>query len=144
MADTSTRYMFEHIPPQQFEVTDMGGIVVNGATDWRDIPLLGDIMKYFWHRFVSRPGLVTNVGADIFTDCDIHSPAKLTGLLNLLMYTTHPEWEADLANFHVPQLRTNLCYIVNQTGQSVFSMSADRQFCKFFTTFLHQDLAPAI
>ena len=102
MADTFTKYIFEHIPDQQFEVTDMGGVVVNAATDWRDIPLLGDIMKYFWHRFVSRHGLVTNAGADIFTNCDIHSHADLTGLLNLLMYTSHPEREADLANSHVP------------------------------------------
>jgi hypothetical protein len=144
MADTFTKYIFEHIPDQQFEVTDMGGVVVNAATDWRDIPLLGDIMKYFLHRFVSCPGLVTNAGADIFTNCDIHSPAELTGLLNLLLYTSHPEWEADLANSPVPQLRADMCYIVNQAGQSVFSMSADRQFCHFFTTFLHKELAPAM
>ena len=72
MADTFTKYIFEHIPDQQFEVTDMGGVVVNATTYWRDIPLLGDIMKYFWQRFVSRHGLVTNAGADIFTNCDIH------------------------------------------------------------------------
>jgi hypothetical protein len=86
MADTFTKYIFEHIHDQQFEVTDMGGVVVNGATDWRDISLLGDIIKYFWHRFVSRPGLVTNAGADIFTNCDVHSPAELTGLAAYSLY----------------------------------------------------------
>jgi hypothetical protein len=40
MADTFTKYMFEYIPDQQFDVTDMGGHVVNGATDWRNIRFL--------------------------------------------------------------------------------------------------------
>jgi hypothetical protein len=113
MADTYTKYMFELLHDQQFEVRDNGGPVRNGATDWRDVPLQGDMMKFIWNKFVSDAGLVTNPGANIFMDGDVHSAEELTGLLNLLLFTTHPEWEADLANSSVPQLRTDLCYFVN-------------------------------
>ena len=92
---------------------------------------------------MSDTGLVTDPGAKVFLDGNVRSPAELAGLLNLLLHTSHPECEADLANSPVPQLRVDLCYSVNQAHESVFAIHSDRKFCQFFTTFLHKELASA-
>jgi hypothetical protein len=117
MAGSFTKHMFNYVPAMPFEVMDNMGLVLNGATDWQHVPLQDGIMQYFWHEFVV--GLVTDPGADIFLDGNVRSPAELTGLLNLLLFTSHPEWEADLASSPVPQLRVDVCYSVSQACEVV-------------------------
>jgi hypothetical protein len=141
MAETFTKHMFHYVPDMPFEVTDDMGMVLNGGTDWHHVPLQDGIMQYFWHEFVSDTELVTEPGANIFLDGNVRSPAELAGLNNLLLFTSHPEWEADLASSPVSQVRVDLCYSVNQARESVFSMRSDRKLCQFFTTFLHKELA---
>ena len=130
MSDDFTKYMFHYVPDMPFEVKDEMGMVLNGGTNWNHVTLQAGIMQHFWHEFVSDTGLVTEPGANIFLDGNVRSPAELSGLLNLLLHTSHPEWEADLANSPVPQLRVDLCYSVNQARESVFAIRSDRKFCQ--------------
>ena len=141
MSDDFTKYMFHYVPGMPFEVKDEMGLVLNGGTDWHHVPLHDGIMQHFWHEFVSDTGLVTESGANIFLDGNVRSHAELAGLLNLLLHTSHPEWEADLTNSPVPQMRVDLCYSVNLVHESVFAIRSDRKFCQFFATFLHKELA---
>ena len=119
MAETFTKHMFHYVPDMPFEVTDDMGMVLNGGTDWHHVPLQDGIMQYFWHEFVSDTELVTEPGANIFLDGNVRSPAELAGLINLLLFTSHPEWEADLASSPVPQLRVDVCCSVSQACEVV-------------------------
>ena len=96
MPSTFTDYMFARISETPFEVDEWGYVyVLDTFTNWNVCPL--PLCVLIWsstsgrNLFITRERLITSVGALVFLEDRCMSPAELSGILNLILFTIHPE-----------------------------------------------------
>jgi hypothetical protein len=145
MASEFSDYMFSKMPELPFEIIDPGsGNLLNAFTDWGNTMLRGDMVRYFWDKFITNQRLITSPGALTFLNAPTMSNDALSGALNLIMHTINPQWRDNLFGSPLRQLDPELCYAISTGGASYFSMSKDEPFCHAFRVILLKGLAPAV
>ena len=97
MASEYSDFMFSKIPELPFETIDPGsGNVLNSFTDWDSTMLRGDMVRYFWDKFITDQRLITSHGALTFINAPTMSNKALCGALNLILHTINPQWRDNL------------------------------------------------
>jgi hypothetical protein len=146
MGSEFSDFMFAHMPELPFEIIDPGyGFVTNGYTHWGNTSLRGDMIRYFWTKFITDERLITSHGALTFLNAPTMSPEALSGALNLIMYTINPQWRYNLFGSPIRQLNPELCYSISTGAASYFSMSSDGVFCHAIRRVIQlKGLAPAV
>ena len=112
-------YVFSKVPELPFEVID-GGICINARTDWGNTPLRGDMVRFFWQKFIADERLITSHGALTFLNARDMSPEALSGAFNVIMNTINPQWLENLFGSPLRQLEPELCYGISPSAASFF------------------------
>jgi hypothetical protein len=92
MGSEYSDFMFSKMHELPFETLDPGsGFVLNAFTDWGNTELRGDMVRYFWTKFITDQRLITSHVALTFLNAPTMSTEALSGALNLIMYTINPQ-----------------------------------------------------